>query len=133
MEYLENYITLLKYFRGKRSILEQEFKDYSPNANILFSQLINGLNFIHSKDIVHRDIKLDNILISDSLKIKYIDFINSTTRKNYDENLDVDIVGAYEYLSPKFLKIYWDGERNDFEIYIEANIFSLGFFFRIYN
>ena len=29
----------------------------------ILKQIVSGMNYIHSHDIVHRDIKLDNILI----------------------------------------------------------------------
>lgn len=40
----------------------------------IFLQLLLGLKFIHNKGYAHRDIKPDNILITNDYTIKYIDF-----------------------------------------------------------
>ena len=45
----------------------------------ILKQIVSGLNYIHKHDIVHRDIKLDNILIDPvTQQIKLIDFGFST-------------------------------------------------------
>ena len=36
--------------------------------------MIEAINYCHSKDIVHRDIKAENILIDKNFNIKVIDF-----------------------------------------------------------
>ncbi len=47
---------LLNYVRKRRK-LKEEF------AKKIFKQIIDGLQYIHSKFVAHRDIKLDNILL----------------------------------------------------------------------
>lgn len=43
-------------------------------AKLIFKQIIEGLAHIHSKNILHRDIKLDNILLDGHGWIKIADF-----------------------------------------------------------
>lgn len=40
----------------------------------LFKQLIQGVNYLHSNGIAHRDIKLENLLITKNSKLKITDF-----------------------------------------------------------
>lgn len=34
-------------------------------ANILFTQIIKGINYSHKKGVIHRDLKLENIVFKD--------------------------------------------------------------------
>lgn len=38
------------------------------------SQIIDALAYIHSKGIIHRDLKLENIVVAGDLNCKIIDF-----------------------------------------------------------
>lgn len=58
---------LLNYVRKRRRLKEDL-------AKYFFKQIIEALNYIHKKNIVHRDIKLDNILLDHHGNVKIGDF-----------------------------------------------------------
>ncbi len=62
-------VSLLSYLKSlpKRKIDEATCK-------YIFTQIIDGINYLHLKNIYHRDIKLENIIINNQNKIKIIDF-----------------------------------------------------------
>jgi len=71
---------LLSYVRKRRKLNE-------TLAKYLFKQIIEGIGYIHSKNILHRDIKLENILLDDKGHIKIADFgvgKQLTGKKLYD-------------------------------------------------
>lgn len=80
-------------------------------------QILDGLNYIHNKNIVHRDIKPENYLICHSnnqLKIKLIDFGFAGIIKEGKKL--TDSVGSLQYISPEMLK----GQEYDTKVDIWA-------------
>lgn len=67
----------------------------------IFLELINTVNFIHSKGICHRDLKLENILISKNFEIKICDFGLSSTWSPYMYLSEP--CGSLHYASPEIL------------------------------
>ena len=70
---------------------------------------------MHGAGVVHRDIKLDNILVNDKMEIKMTDFGFST----YNDNETPTYAGTCPYMAPEVNnRTTYDG--------MVADIFSLG-------
>ena len=52
-------------------------------GRLIFAQLLDGLEVIHNSNVVHRDIKLENIMLSGSdFTLKYVDFGFATVKSS---------------------------------------------------
>ncbi|XP_030355964.1 interferon-induced, double-stranded RNA-activated protein kinase isoform X11 [Strigops habroptila] len=71
---------------------------YHVMAQTKFLQILKGVEYIHSKDLIHRDLKPQNIFISHEDKIKIGDFglVTSVARENLTEN-----TGTKSYMAPE--------------------------------
>lgn len=86
---------LLNYVRRRRRLKEDV-------AKCLFKQIIESLAYCHSKNIVHRDIKLDNILLDSNGRVKICDFgVGKIVKKG--EKM-VEQCGTPAYIAPEILK-----------------------------
>lgn len=72
----ENLILFLEFIDGKTLdiILKEKRKLAAPEAVRVISQVLSGLQYAHSKGIVHRDIKPGNIFITEGDEVKITDF-----------------------------------------------------------
>ncbi|MCD7778086.1 MAG: serine/threonine protein kinase, partial [Clostridiales bacterium] len=89
MEYCSG-IDLRKYTNDFKNRL-----NYDNGMNIMF-QVMNGLEYIHSKGILHRDIAPDNIYVTKSGHVKIFDF--GAARKEGDQlrrNLSIIVKAGY--------------------------------------
>ncbi|XP_073821223.1 testis-specific serine/threonine-protein kinase 1 [Musca autumnalis] len=92
--------TLLDYVRDKKFLEESQSRN-------LFKQLISAVEYIHSKGVVHRDIKCENLLLDENFNLKLIDFgFARKDTKTSDEQviLSKTFCGSYAYASPEILK-----------------------------
>jgi 5'-AMP-activated protein kinase, catalytic alpha subunit len=87
---------LLNYVRKRRRLKE-------PYAKAIFKQIIDGLCYIHSKRVCHRDIKLDNILLDGRGVVKIADFGVSKQATRPGEMFR-EQCGTPAYIAPEILR-----------------------------
>ena len=98
----EYMLIIMEYINGGNlfSFVKKRRKLSEKTAKFLFRQIILGIRHIHSKNIVHRDIKLENILIDLNNNVKICDFGIGKVLKSYDELL-YDKCGTPMYMAPE--------------------------------
>ena len=108
MEYVEGS-TLKTYIEKKGQL------SFKESASIAI-QVARGIEAAHNKNIIHRDIKPQNIIISTDGKVKVTDFgIAKATSSN---TISSDVMGSVHYASP-------EQARNGF-VDGRSDIYSLG-------
>ena len=108
MEYVEG-ITLKTYIEKKGRL---NFKE----AISIAIQVGRGIEAAHKKNIIHRDIKPQNIIISTEGKVKVTDF--GIARAASSNTIHADVMGSVHYASPEQARNGYVDGRSD--------IYSLG-------
>ena len=81
-------------------------------ARSLFRQILLGMAYCHKRKLVHRDIKLENLLLtSDKMTVKIADF---GLAKNVSEDAAKTVIGTAKYVAPEMLAgAEYDGFKSD--------------------
>jgi len=108
MEYVEG-ITLKTYIEKKGQL------NYKETLSIAI-QVGRGIQAAHAKNIVHRDIKPQNIIISTDGKVKVTDF--GIARAVSENTIHSDVMGSVHYASPEQARNGYVSNKSD--------IYSLG-------
>lgn len=87
---LKNYI--LRYKRMKEEL-----------AKIVIWNIIQAVKYLHSQNILHRDIKIGNILLTAENQAKLGNFVSSVKLENSEEKVK-DISGTSNYMAPEILQ-----------------------------
>lgn len=67
----------------------------------VLSQVVDGLRYLHSKSIMHRDMSMSNLLLTSSMHVKIADFGLATQLHQHVENKHTTLCGTPNYISPE--------------------------------
>lgn len=88
--------TLNDLIKRKRRFVESEVKFF-------MLQLLEGLEYLHSQKIIHRDLKLGNLFLNENTNIKIGDFGLATKIDFFGEKKKT-ICGTPNYIAPEILE-----------------------------
>lgn len=142
-----SYLCVPYYKHGEMFEVVKSKSGLGETSSLLyFKQMASALEYLHTQNIAHRDIKLENILIDDNMNAQLIDFgfcykQEDDTDKDIKTrilkgNIEAQIMGTVGYMSPELIENYQSGEHKDFEkneesaekleLYKAGDIFALG-------
>lgn len=112
---LSDHGDLLEQIRVRKTVDEQQ-------AGAWFQNIHDGMLYMHGKQVVHRDLKCENVLINSKGNLKITDFgfaKRMTKHKNGELMLSETYCGSYAYAPPEILK------GNPYDAYV-ADVWSMG-------
>ncbi|MCL1949410.1 MAG: protein kinase [Turicibacter sp.] len=113
MEYVQGH-TLKDYLREKGAL------DVG-DAIYIMRQLLEGVRYAHENKIIHRDLKTQNIMVTEELIVKVTDFGIALSSNEADMTQTNTIMGSVHYLAPELARGNLATNRSD--------IYALGIIF----
>ena len=129
-----SYILITEYCEGGELFDQVKNQLSETQIAVIFKQILSGLAYLHSNNIVHRDLKLENILIheieksettkEDLFNIKIIDF--GTARIFGAGKNPQSIVGSSYYIAPEVLRQKYNKECDLWSVGVILYMFIVG-------
>ena len=122
--YLENVITLREYINTFKKLYYLDVH----NIQFLMTKLFNQLDILHNHNIIHGDIKPENIIVqfnkcNDIKNVMFIDFGNACNDKK------CLVGGTIHYMAPELLPILGSTVLKSQQDFKKTDVWSLGVVF----
>lgn len=88
--------SLVHVLKNRKYLTEEEVRYY-------VKQLIEGVKYINKKNIIHRDLKLGNMLLNENMNVKIADF-GLATRVRHEGEKKMTVCGTPNYIAPEVLQ-----------------------------
>lgn len=89
---------------GLNTVAGNEPHYAEQDARIIFRQLLEAVKYMHDKQIVHRDLKLENMLLAKPNDINTIKIADFGLAKKYGHAALSTICGTPQYVAPEVIK-----------------------------
>mmetsp|Transcript_60616 Transcript_60616/g.128373 ORF Transcript_60616/g.128373 Transcript_60616/m.128373 type:complete len:570 (+) Transcript_60616:110-1819(+) len=103
----------LRGYVERHALLEEE------EAKVFFKQMAKAIHYVHTKHIIHRDLKLENVLLDSQNRCKIVDFGLSDYVSSKERT--VTDAGTQAYLAPEV----YNGSSGDADPY-KIDVWGLG-------
>ncbi len=106
-----------------------------PNYSTVFLQLAEGLEYIHSEKLIHRDIKPGNVLIyvdstDGKITMKWADFgLSKLVNERGSYTMNSGVKGTNKWLAPELLQKLMGNEEILGRGTVKSDVFALGLVF----
>lgn len=107
-------LLLLEYFEGRslQKLAPEVHRTGEVTSHVIFMALLSAVAFLHDHDVIHRDIKADNVLVSEDFSdIRLIDF--NTSRRLVEGETPLTVTGTHSWSAPEVFSGDFPGKPND--------------------
>ncbi len=119
-DYKGHHYIVMEYVPGKT--LKQVIRERGPLMNEegidIMKQLVSAIEEAHSRGIIHRDIKPQNVIVKSDGSIKMLDFGIATAKGSLQLTQANNVMGSVHYLAPELAR----GQQAT----VQSDIYALG-------
>lgn len=114
-DYKQQPFIVMEYVKGKtlKDYLRQHGALEPQTVIHIMTQLAEGVLYAHQNNIIHRDLKSQNIMITDDQVVKITDFGIALSSNEADMTQTNTIMGSVHYLAPELARGNLATERSD--------------------
>ena len=88
--------SMKELLRRRKRLIELEIRCY-------LLQMIAGVKYLHQHRVIHRDLKLGNLFLTDKMELKLADF-GLATKLEFDGDRKRTVCGTPNYIAPEILE-----------------------------